>query len=193
MPGLLQRDIDLIRLARELAIDHYEIEEVLDRYKLSYDDWGLLCAFPRFTALLDSEEQTWNSAKNAHQRVRYKAASLIEGYLEEAQKSLHNGNETLVARTGLAKLVASFAGIGEEHKFGVGSLSGGFSITINLGDRTLNVSASGRGPVELPENEVNSDENRVFRPQNEAFAALPPVDIGEDVYAINAALGAVPG
>ncbi len=149
MHPLVQRDIDLITFAREIAVDHYDIEDVLDRYQLRYDDFRLLFEFPRFTQLLANEEETWSSAKNTHERVRLKSAALIEKYLEAAQASLHNENETLIARTGLAKLIGSFAGLGEEalraQRGGAGG--SGFSITINLGDRVLNVGVSNGAPA----------------------------------------------
>jgi len=156
MLPILQRDTDLIRLAREIAIDHYDIEDVLDRYQLSYDAWGWLCVYPRFATLLANEEEAWKSAKNTKERVRLKSAAVIEAYLESAATSLLDSKETLVAKTGLAKLVASFAGIGTEadHKHAAGG--SGFSITINLGDRTVQV-GTGRG-LRLGEDEDDEDE-----------------------------------
>ena len=184
MNELLTRDVDLIRLAREIAIDHDDIDVVLDRYQLNYDSWRLLLEFPRFRALLANETEAWESAKNVKERVKLKAAGLIEGYLEEAQAALYDRSQTLIARTGLAKLVASFAGIGTEfdQKHGGGG-SGGFSITINLGDRTLNVSAH-----ENVQNDENSEflgENSYFSPN---FPSLEGVRAGDDVYEINSDL-----
>jgi hypothetical protein len=178
MNEMLQRDIDLIRLAQEIAIDHSDIDEVLDRYHLSYDSWNLLLQFPRFAALLANEEEAWRSAKNTKERVKYKAAALIEGYLEEAQVALHDRNQTLIARTGLAKLVAGFAGIGMEEgsRFGSGGGGSGFSITINLGEQTLRVSKNGG----------ENGENGSFA---EDFPSLEGSGLDEDVYAINADLG----
>lgn len=180
MNTLLQRDIDLIRLAQEIAIDHEDIDLVLDRYKLSYDTWRTLLEFPRFVALLENEEEAWRSAKNTKERVKYKAAALIEGYLEEAQISLHDRNQTLIARTGLAKLVAGFASIGMEEgsRFGSGGGSGGFSITINLGDRSLNVNGAGLGKMVNDQSEENSLE----------FEGIQGIQTDEDVYAINSDL-----
>jgi hypothetical protein len=175
MHPLVQRDIDLITFAREIAVDHWDIEDVLDRYQLRYDDFRLLFEFPRFTQLLATEEETWASAKNTHERVRLKSAALIEGYLEAAHKSLHSANETLVAKTALAKLIGSFAGLGEEalraQKGGGGS---GFSITINLGDRTLSVGV--RGALQLDDDAPTLESD------------LPPLLEDEQVYAINADL-----
>ena len=186
MHPLVQRDIDLITFAREIAVDHWDIEDVLDRYQLQYDDFRLLFEFPRFTQLLANEEEAWSSAKNTHERVRLKSAALIESYLEAAHKSLHDKNETLIAKTALAKLVGSFAGLGEEAlraQKGGGSGSG-FSITINLGDRTLKVGidgASDRGPVLGKD----WDEDSASTLESEA---LPPLIESERVHAINADL-----
>lgn len=171
MHPLVQRDIDLIRFAREIAIDHWDIEEVLDRYQLRYDDFRLLCEFPRFTALLANEEEAWLSAKNTHERVRLKSAALIENYLEEAHKSLHDPNQTLIAKTGLAKLVGSFAGLGEEAlRAQKGQSGSGFSITINLGDRTLHVNTNG---AEMDDAEDDAEDDV---PTLESEGALDDVE-----------------
>lgn len=178
---LLQRDIDLVRLAQEIAIDHEDIDLVLDRYKLDYDAWRTLLEFPRFVALLENEEEAWRSAKNTKERVKYKAAALIEGYLEEAQISLHDRNQTLIARTGLAKLVAGFANIGLEEggRFSTGGGgSGGFSITINLGDKTINLN---RKPAEIG----HDDQPISNLPELDQLQA---VQTNENVFEINAVL-----
>ena len=182
MTTTLQRDIDLIRLAREIAIDHYDIDAVLDQHHITYDQWNWLCGYQRFTDLLASEEEAWRSAKNTKERVRLKSAAVIESYLEDAAKSLLSTNESLVAKTGLAKLIAGFAGIGgEESKFGAVGGSG-FSITINLGDRTVQVGTR-RAALELENDEFdeNSTDFASFEGENERFAGL-------DVFKINADL-----
>ncbi len=184
MHPLVSRDIDLITFAREIAIDHWDIEDVLDRYQLRYDDFRLLFEFPRFTRLLANEEESWSSAKNTHERVRLKSAALIESYLEAAAKSLMSDHETLVAKTGLAKLVGSFAGLGEEAlraQKGVGG--SGFSITINLGDRTLSVS-TGTAPETIEEVPTLESEGAV-----DDVEPLWPQRETRDVLQINSDLG----
>ena len=178
MTAPLGRDLDLIRLAREIAIDHYDIEDILNRYQLTYEQWSALCGHPRFTQLLANEEEAWLAATNTTQRVKLKSAAVIEQYLEKAHASLMNDNEALVAKTGLAKLIASFAGIGgDDYQKRIGQEAGGFSITINLGDRTLNIDRS--GAVEA----VVEDEDDVLE-----IEGLPALEVGEDVFAINADL-----
>lgn len=185
MHPLLQRDVDVLRFARELAIDHWDIDDLLDRYQLRYDDFRLLFEFPRFAQLIASEEESWASAKNTHERVRLKSAALIESYLEQAAKELHDANQGLVAKTGLAKLIGSFAGLGVDESRGKGMASGsGFSITINLGaDRKLSIDV-GSGDEEVPtlesEGAVEIDAEPV---------ALPPRMITRSVTEINADLG----
>jgi len=190
MNAVIQRDIDLVRLAREIAIDHYDIDDLLTRYQLSYDQWGALLEYERFNDLLANEEEAWSSAKNTRERVKLKSASVIEMYLEDAAKSLLDAKETLVAKTGLAKLVASFAGIGTEadQKHAGGS---GFSITINLGDKTLQVGAHRiRSAVE--DHQI-SGENEVFEGEIDAFGVkklgFNPQNGDINAFEINADLG----
>jgi hypothetical protein len=187
MLAILHRDVDLVRLAREIAIDHYDIEDLLDRYKLSYDAWRELWDYPRFTDLLANEEESWASAKNTRERVKLKSASVIEMYLEDAAKSLLDAKETLVAKTGLAKLIAGFAGIGTEGDKAHGGGSG-FSITINLGDKTLQV-----GAQRVSNGAVEDDENDVFEPENDVFGVeklgFNPEITALDAFETNADLG----
>lgn len=183
MHPLVQRDIDLITFAREIAIDHYDIDDILNRYQLRYEDLALLFEFPRFTQLLANESETWASAKNTHERVRLKSAAVIETYLETAAKELHDPNQTLIAKTGLAKLIGSFAGLGEEAlRASKGAGGSGFSITINLGDRSLNVALGEDESLTL------ESEGAVDIDGTDETETLPP-RITRNVELINADLG----
>lgn len=121
-----------VKVAREIAIDHYDIQTVLNRYGITPDMWEFMQNDPRFTRVLQSEIADWQAANNTQERTKLKAAALLEEWLEEANKRLHHPNEALPAKVQLATLLSRIAGMGSN---GAGVEGGGerFSVTINLG------------------------------------------------------------
>lgn len=126
-------DLILIQIVREIAINHHSIESILKRYGVSDIEWKKIRESKRFTQLLESETVIWQSATNTHERTKLKAASLIEEWLPEANKLMHNPEETLPARVELGKLVARIAGMGLNSSSISDNTGEKFSITINLG------------------------------------------------------------
>ncbi len=126
-------DLFLLKLAREIAIDHYTLEEIKHRYAISPEQWHKIINIPRFHSLLESEIISWQGAANTHDRTKLKAAAIVELWLEEATTKMHDPQENLPAKVELAKLVTRIAGMGIE-KMGVeGETGTRFQVTINLG------------------------------------------------------------
>ena len=145
------RDDTLVQLAREIAIDHLESDQIRELFKLSEEEWWAIAQSKRFQQLLESEILAWQGAQNTTDRTRLKAGAVLEQFLPEANARLHDSNETLNSKTELAKLIASISGINKpEAVAGGGS---GFSVTINLG---------GQAPLtfakELPEKVIEHRE-----------------------------------
>lgn len=126
-------DLFLIKLAREIAIDHHSIETILQRYGISSERWAKLQKNARFNELLTSETQAWQSAVNTKDRTELKAAAMMEEFLPEAFERMHNPSDNLSAKVELAKLIARIAGLGLTGQGGDGSGGERFSVTINLG------------------------------------------------------------
>lgn len=124
----------MVRIAREVAIDHFDIETILKRYSLTVNQWDQLRAHPRFTSLLESQISEWQSAENTPERVKLKAAALMELWLEEANTILHDKLQPLNGRVELGKLIARIAGIGLNGAHIEGGTAEKFSVTINLGN-----------------------------------------------------------
>lgn len=131
MAGYLSSPIEA-KLAREIAIGNYELGEILERFQLSTEQWEAISASPRFRQLLEQECIRWNSAINTEERVRLKAAAIIEEWLLEANQRLHDRDEVLSSKVGLAQTIAKFAGIGVQQREG-GEAGDKFSLTINFG------------------------------------------------------------
>lgn len=138
MPGntavtLLNRQSNLVKLAREIAINHKEVETILNEYSISPDQWSKINEDPEFIQLLQSEIVAWQGAQNTHERTRLKAAALIEMWLEEANQRLYDRDETLTSKTELAKLLARIAEMGTTNSSITGPAGERFTVTINLG------------------------------------------------------------
>lgn len=122
-----------MKLAREIAINHREVEDILKDYSVSTEEWSKLQEDPEFARLLASEVEAWQSAINTHDRTKLKAAALMEMWLEEAQFRLHDPGEALPAKVELAKLIARIAEMGLTNANVTGGGGEKFSVTINLG------------------------------------------------------------
>lgn len=127
-----QSDILLVKLAREIAMDIQPLETILKQYSITPEGWDILKSNGKFQNLLFSETEAWNGALNTHERVRLKAASMLEEWLPELNNRLHDADEALPAKIEGGKMLTRIAGIG----VGAGEGGGGerFTVTINLGE-----------------------------------------------------------
>lgn len=130
-----EQELRLVRLARELAMDMQPVPAVLQRLGLTTDELERLQRLPKFQKILAAECAAWESALNTHERVKLKAAAIIEDFLPEAHARMHNPAEALPAKTEVAKLVTRLAGMGLERTGEAGAGGGEkFLLQINIGD-----------------------------------------------------------
>lgn len=149
----LYGDVLLLRLAREIAMEQHELDMILERNGVTPKQFQAIMKLDRFQKLLSDEITNWNSATNTTERVKIKAAAMIEEWLPEAFGQLHNEQAPLLHRTDLAKLVARLGGM---EKSNLDMSAGGerFSVTINLGaDQQLNFQK------ELPQKVIEGEVN----------------------------------
>jgi len=133
-------DVLLVKVAREIAMEHFDIEDVLKHHQIDNETWERIQRLPRFSELLASEIAAWNSATNTHERVKLKAAGLVEMWLEQANTDLYDKTNTLNSKIELAKLVTRLAGMGVQGFGAEGATGERFSVTINLGaDQQLKI------------------------------------------------------
>lgn len=131
-----------VRLAREIALDHHELEEILKRYGVSNERWHAISSDKWFVSLLSQEIEAWNATTNTGERSKLKAAAIVEDWLPEAHSRLHDEKENLTAKVALATLVTKIAGLGMKDAEITGGGGEKFTVNINLGDqRSLHVSA----------------------------------------------------
>jgi hypothetical protein len=128
----------LVKLAREIAIDHHLLETILENYNIDPSSWAAIQANHDFRRLLESEVSAWQSALNTHERTKLKAAALVEESLPECNTRLHDPKEPLNAKVEMLKALMRIAGMGESSKGQVEGMGERFSVTINLsGDSQL--------------------------------------------------------
>ena len=127
-------EVILVKLAREIAVDFYELPEVLARNGVNDEQWQRIKNHPRFIGLLTTASAEWNSSLNTSERTKLKAAALIEEFLPEANQRLHDQNEALPGKVSLLQQLSKIAGVDAREPAGAGGAPGErFSITINLG------------------------------------------------------------
>jgi hypothetical protein len=120
-------------------MDISDLETILKRHDVSDKRWDSIQKHPRFVELLKASIIEWQSAINTEQRVKVKAATLLEEWLSEANSRLHDNNESLAAKTELAKFLGRLAGMGLNHAT-MGDTGEKISININLGADTIKFS-----------------------------------------------------
>jgi hypothetical protein len=147
------RELPLVKLAREIAMDIQPIESILKQYSITDERWEELQRNARFKALVDSESEAWNSAVNTHERVKLKAAAMMEEWLPELNNRLHDLEETLPAKIEGGKMLAKIAGMGERVA-NEGPVGERFTVTINLGAQAAPIEISKELPGKVIEGEV---------------------------------------
>ena len=125
-------ELKLLQLAREIAMDIRPLDEILKVHDINQVQWDAIQANPRFRAYIESEAAAWHGTLNTHERVKLKAAAILEEWLPELSMRMHDRAENLIAKIEAGKLARDLAGFA---KAGVGVEGSGekFSVTINLG------------------------------------------------------------
>jgi uncharacterized protein YuzB (UPF0349 family) len=131
-------DVQLIRLAREIAMDIRTIDQILDVLELDHATYEGICAMPQFQRYLRVALEEWNSALNTAERVKIKSLSFVEESLPEFYARAHDPKEGLAPKVELLKTIARFAGVGGQVTSGTAPER--MVVTINLGsDHQLRV------------------------------------------------------
>jgi hypothetical protein len=127
-----------MRLAREIATDLFEVEDILKLHEISGQRWEDIRSNRVFQKFLNEAVIEWQAATNTAERTKLKAASLLEEWLPEANRRLHDKGEALPAKVQLATLLKQLSGLGDKEA----SQGGGgekFNVTINLGSNKISI------------------------------------------------------
>jgi hypothetical protein len=141
---LIVKDISDVTpsLARDLAMDLYTHEEIIDRHGLDAKTIRRLLKSKTFKAMVAAAKQEWESPGNAKTRAQLKAQLAVEEAIPDIYSIISDEKAPDPAR------VAAFAQLKEVGKFerqpaDAGSGGGpGFSVIINLGEKTVDIAGS---------------------------------------------------
>ena len=122
-------EVQLLKLAREIAMDIAPLTQILASNGLTETDWELVQKNSRFRKYLTSASEEWNSALNTHERVRVKAAAMIEEWLPELYTRMHDKAEPLNHKIEAGKLARDLAGFTNKN---IGVEGGGERVTISI-------------------------------------------------------------
>lgn len=150
----LYGEVLMRRLAREIAMDQHDLERILIQNSVTPAEFRRISKMPRFVQVLQEELNAWHTASNTPERVKIKAAAMIEEWLPEAFAQMH-GEASLQHKTQLATLVSRLGGM---DKGEMGQQVGGerFSVTINLGNDSKLEFDKQQLPMKVIEGETNN-------------------------------------
>jgi hypothetical protein len=128
-------------LARDLAQDLYSPEQIIAQHNLDRETVVALLGSDTFKAMIVAAKQEWATPGNAKSRAQIKAQLAVEESIIDMYQIVQDAKEPATSR------VAAFAQLKAVGKFEatpteqMGSGGPGFSVVINLGPKSLEVSA----------------------------------------------------
>jgi hypothetical protein len=131
--GFYDDDALLVKIAQEVAMERRDVDDIVKHYGLTSEQWDKISTDRYFISLVAQATEAWHATNNTHERTRLKAATIIEEWLPEAYQRLHDNQEALPAKTGLATLVSRLAGMGGRDATIEGTAPERFVVNINLG------------------------------------------------------------
>ena len=124
--------VDFAALAREIAMDIFPLQQILDIHRLADSEWMVIQQNPRFTAMLANMITEWNSANNTRERVRIKAATGLESVLENYIRDISDDAIPLAQRVEAGKFLARLGELDGQQNV-MGSIGNGVTINIRTG------------------------------------------------------------
>lgn len=125
--------VELVKLAREVAMDIKDLSVVLAHYKLTQEQYDHLAKNHEFfKQALHVSVIEWNSALTTPERIKLESAAILEDALPGLGARMANAAEGLPGVVEAAKLFAKIAGLGEKEQ-GNSAPGEKFTIKIDLG------------------------------------------------------------
>lgn len=124
--------VDFARLAREIAMQMFPVEEVIKAHQLTDEEWQNIANHPKFQSILADMVVEWNSASNVKARVKMKAATGLEMVLEEYITAVWDQTIPLTQRVEAGKFLARLGEL-DGQVIGGGQAGGGVTINIGMG------------------------------------------------------------
>lgn len=127
-------------LARELAQDIRPVDSILPDYGFTGQNdsqWLELYRSADFQRLLAEAIREWNNADSTAKRLVAKAQAALEIQIVELHSIAMNDRVPYERRLEAIKITKDMAGLSGPARIGLGEQGGGFSITINVGEKTM--------------------------------------------------------
>jgi hypothetical protein len=124
--------VDFAALAREIAMDIFDVEQILELHRLTDEEWQKIQANLKFQQMLAAMVQEWNATTTTRERVKVKAATGLESTLEVYIRAITDDSIPLAQRVEAGKFLARLGELdGQRDVFG--SAGSGVTININTG------------------------------------------------------------
>lgn len=140
-------------VAREIAMDLFELPVILRNHGVDDDEWERMAASRGFQEMLREAIATWNSSLNARERIEARTLGMLECSLQEMYRAIHDPEFSHNAKVELFKALSKNVGIGVKDGSGAGT-GERVTISINMGeDRRVEVkdiTPEGKEPAEKP-------------------------------------------
>jgi hypothetical protein len=153
--------IEFAALAREIAMDIFPIEQILELHRLDDEEWQRIQANAKFRQMLGDLTREWNATATTTERVKVKAASGLESTLEVYIRAITDDNIPLAQRVEAGKFLARLGELdGAKNTVGLG----GSGVTININTHgakppvTIDVTSSPSHSLATLADEAVSDE-----------------------------------
>jgi len=121
--------IDFATLAREIAMDIFPVEQILELHRLTDEEWQRVQTHPKFVEMVRTLSAEWGAAVNTKERVKVKAATGLESKLEIYIQAIDDERIPLVQRVEAGRFLAR---LGELDGQGHVLAGGGGGVTINI-------------------------------------------------------------
>jgi hypothetical protein len=125
----------ILALVKEIALDIKDIPDILQTTGVTWEQYDAIKETDYFKRMLEEAISAWNSALNAQERLKLKAATALEDFVPELYGRLHDRAEPLNHKVEGAKLLARIAGVDAPNN-GAGVVGERFTVTINMGTAT---------------------------------------------------------
>jgi hypothetical protein len=131
-------ELDISRLAREIARDLRPLELTLDQMKINSEQWDRIQSNPIFHTRMVEEAQMWSAStkQNVRERVALKASVMVEELLLEAVGMVQDPGIPGAARVQALQFIAKMGHLGE-GTMSKDDGSGRVQINIMIGNQKL--------------------------------------------------------
>lgn len=120
-------------LAAEIGVGLLPLPDILKRFELTKDQLKLMLKDPQFRNMVRQFKREWNEASNSKERIRLKAALMVEDNLLALHQMFNNIDMNPGARLDAFKHMVNLADVTPRQEEATGPK---FQLTLNMGEQT---------------------------------------------------------